>query len=92
MMTTRLTLEDLEAMRQHYRIAQEEEQQAPPVAAGRRTDALLEDLGQVGVLEEVGMRLERWAQLRGVPMGTLSRYGTTSTRRTKRRTQKGPKQ
>jgi hypothetical protein len=53
---TSLTLEDLEAVRQHYGIAQEEEED------------LLEDLGQVGRLEEVGMRLERWAQLRGVPM------------------------
>ncbi len=49
---TKLTLEDLETMRQHYGIAQD----------------LLEDLGQVGVLEEVGMSLERWAQLRRVPM------------------------
>ena len=67
-MTMKLTLEDLEAMGQHYGAAHEEQQQAPPGAAGRRTYALLEDLGQVGVLEEVGMRLERWAQLRGVPM------------------------
>ena len=52
---TKLTLEDLEAMRRHYGIAQEEED-------------LLEDLGQVGVLEEVGMGLERWARLRGLPM------------------------
>ncbi len=51
-MPTKLTLEDLEAMRQHYGIAQD----------------LLEDLGQVGVLEEVGMTLQRWAQLRDVPM------------------------
>jgi hypothetical protein len=49
----KLTLEDLEAMRQHYGIAQEH---------------LLEDLGQVGVLEEVGISLQRWAQLRDVPM------------------------
>ncbi len=51
---TKLTLEDLEAMRRHYGIAQEED--------------LLEDLGQVGVLEECGMGLERWARLRGLPM------------------------
>ena len=50
---TKLTLEDLEAMRQEYGIAQED---------------LLEDLRQVSRLEEVGMRLERWMQLRGVPM------------------------
>ncbi len=52
---TSLTLEDLEAMRRHYGIAQEEED-------------LLEDLGQVGVLEEVGIGLERWAWLRGLPI------------------------
>jgi hypothetical protein len=51
---TNLTLEDLEAVRRHYGIAQEE--------------GLQEDLGQVGVLGEVGMGLERWAQLRGLPM------------------------
>jgi hypothetical protein len=51
-MPTKLTLEDLEAMRQHYGIAQD----------------LLEDLEQVGRLEEVGMTLQRWAQLRDVPM------------------------
>ena len=49
----KLTLRDLEAMRQHYGIAQED---------------LLEDLEQVGVLEEVGMTLQRWALLRDVPM------------------------
>jgi len=49
-----LTLEDLEAMRRHCGIAQGED--------------LLEDLGQVGVLGEVGIRLERWAQLTGLPM------------------------
>ncbi len=53
---TKLTLEDLEAMRRHCGIAQEEEED------------LQGDLGQVGVLEEVGMGLERWARLRGVPM------------------------
>jgi hypothetical protein len=53
---TKLTLEDLEAVRRHYGIAQEEEED------------LLEDLGQVGVLEEVGMGLERWARLRALPM------------------------
>jgi hypothetical protein len=50
---TKLTLGDLEAVRQKYGIAQED---------------LLEDLEQVGVLKEVGMRLERWAQLRGLPV------------------------
>ena len=53
---TKLTLEDLEAMRQHCGIAQEEEED------------LQGDLGQVGVLGEVGMGLERWARLRGLPM------------------------
>ena len=53
---TNLTLEDLEALRRHYGIAQEEEEE------------LLEDLGQVGVLEEVGIGLERWAWLRGLPV------------------------
>jgi hypothetical protein len=52
---TKLTLEDLEAMRRHCGIAQEEED-------------LQGDLGQVGVLGEVGMGLERWARLRGLPM------------------------
>jgi hypothetical protein len=66
-MTTKLTLEDLEAMRQQYGIAQEE-QQAPPGAAARRTHDLLEDLEQVGRLEEVGISLQRWALLRDVPM------------------------
>jgi hypothetical protein len=51
-MPTKLTLEDLQALRQQYGIAQD----------------LLDDLEQVGVLEEVGMTLQRWAQLRGVPM------------------------
>ncbi len=53
-MTKQLTLEDLEAMRRHCGIAQEEDLQG--------------DLGQVGVLEEVGIGLERWAWLRGLPM------------------------
>ena len=53
MTTAKLTVEDLEEMRQQYGIAQED---------------LLEDLGQVGVLEEVGMSLQRWAQLKRVPM------------------------
>ncbi len=61
---TELLLQDLEAMHQHYGIGQGE--QVP--GADRRTDDLLEDLGQVGVLEEVGIGLERWAQLRGLPM------------------------
>jgi hypothetical protein len=65
-MTTKLTLQDLEAMRQKYGIAQEQ-QQAPPGAA-RRTYDLQDDLEQVGVLEEVGISLQRWAQLRRVPM------------------------
>jgi hypothetical protein len=51
-MPTKLTLEDLQALRQQYGIAQD----------------LLEDLEQVGVLEEVGMTLQRWALLRDVPM------------------------
>jgi hypothetical protein len=62
-MTTKLTLQDLEAMRQEYGIAQEE--QAP---GGERTYDLQDDLEQVGMLEEVGISLQRWAQLRGVPM------------------------
>jgi hypothetical protein len=67
-MTTKLTLRDLEAMRQEaYGIAHEQPQ-APDAPARGRTDDLLEDLGQVGRLEEVGITLERWAQLRGVPM------------------------
>ena len=61
---TNLTLEDLEAMRQHYGIAQEGEQ----VPGARGTYDLLEDLEQVGRLEEVGMTLQRWAQLREGPM------------------------
>ena len=36
--------------------------------APRRTDGLLEDPGQVGRLEEVGITLERWARLRSVPI------------------------
>jgi hypothetical protein len=51
-MPTKLTLEDLQALRQQYGIAQD----------------LLEDLEQVGVLEEVGISLQRWALLRDVPM------------------------
>jgi hypothetical protein len=68
-MTTKLTLRDLEAMRQHYGIAQEEEkkEQVPGAAASRCTYDLLEDLEQVGVLEEVGISLQRWALLRDVP-------------------------
>jgi hypothetical protein len=53
----KLTLEDLEAMRRHCGIAQEEEE-----------EDLQGDLRQVGVLGEVGMGLERWARLRGLPM------------------------
>jgi hypothetical protein len=69
-MTTKLTLRDLEAMRQHYGIAQEEEEEekVPSAAASRHTYDLLEDLEQVEVLEEVGISLQRWAQLRDVPM------------------------
>jgi hypothetical protein len=67
-MTTKLTLRDLEAMRQEaYGIAHEQPQ-APDAPARGRTDELLEDLGQVGRLEEVGITLERWAQLKDVPM------------------------
>ncbi len=56
---TKLTLEDLEAaMRRHYGIAQEEEEE----------EELQGDLEQVGVLEEVGIGLERWARLRGLPV------------------------
>src|SRR3712207_4826053 len=66
-MTTKPTLRDLEAMRQHYGIAHEQPQ-APDAPARGRTDELLEDLGQVGRLEEVGMTLQRWALLRDVPM------------------------
>ena len=86
---TKPTLEDLEAMRQQYGIAQEED--APLGAAGRPTYALLDDLGQVGMLEEVGMRLKRWALLRDVPIEyalALRDYLDGS----KRRTQKGPNQ
>ena len=54
---TKLTLEDLEAMRRHCGIALEEEE-----------EDLQGDLGQVGVLEEVGIGLEGWAWLRGLPM------------------------
>jgi hypothetical protein len=65
---TKLTLRDLEAMRQEaYGIAHEQPQ-AAGAADSRRMDELLEDLGQVGVLEEVGISLQRWAQLRDVPM------------------------
>jgi hypothetical protein len=56
---TKLTLRDLEAMRPHYGIAHEQPQ-AAGAADSRRVDELLEDLGQVGRLEEVGIRLERW--------------------------------
>jgi hypothetical protein len=66
-MTTKLTLRDLEAMRQHYGIAHEQPQ-APDAPARGRTDELLEDLEQVGRLEEVGISLQRWALLRDVPM------------------------
>jgi hypothetical protein len=47
-MTTKLTLRDLEAMRQHYGIAHEQPQ-AAGAADSRRVDELLEDLGQVGL-------------------------------------------
>jgi hypothetical protein len=68
-MTTKLTLRDLEAMRQHYGIAQGGQEEPPPsAAASRHTYDLLEDLEQVRVLEEVGISLQRWAQLRDVPM------------------------
>jgi hypothetical protein len=67
-MTTKLTLRDLEAMRQEAYGVAHEQPQAPDAPAGGRTDELLEDLGQVGRLEEVGISLQRWAQLRAVPM------------------------
>jgi hypothetical protein len=60
---TKLPLQVLEGMRQEYGIAQEEQ-----VPGGERPCDLLDDLEQVGVLEEVGITLQRWAQLRGVPM------------------------
>ncbi len=60
---TKLTLQDLEAMRQEYGIAQEEQ-----VPSDERPCELEDDLGQVDVLEEVGISLQRRAQLRGVPM------------------------
>jgi hypothetical protein len=63
-MMTKLTLEDLEAMRRAYGIAQEE-QQGP---GGERPCDLQDDLEQVGMLEEVGIGLQRWAQLKRVPM------------------------
>ncbi len=75
---TKLTLEDLEAMRRHCGIAQEEEED------------LQGDLGQVGVLGEVGMGLERWARLRGLPMDyalALREYLDQEGR--KRRTEEG---
>ena len=86
---TELLLQDLEAMHQHYGIAQGE--QVP--GADRRTDDLLEDLGQVGVLEEVGIGLERWARLRGLPMEyaeALREY--LDQRKSKRQTKKGLEQ
>ncbi len=86
---TELLLQDLEAMHQHYGIAQGE--QVP--GADRRTDDLLEDLEQVGVLEEVGIGLERWARLRGVPMEyaeALREY--LDQRKSKRQTKKGLEQ
>ena len=62
-MMTKLTLEDLEAMRRAYGIAQEE--QGP---GGERPCDLQDDLEQVGMLEEAGISLQRWAQLKRVPM------------------------
>ena len=62
-MTTKLTLQDLEAMRQEYGIAQEEQ-----VPGGERPCELEDDLEQVGMLEKIGISLQRWAQLRGVPL------------------------
>jgi hypothetical protein len=46
-MTTKPTLEDLEAMRQHYSIAQSEAQ-GEQIPSARGTYALLEDLKEVG--------------------------------------------
>jgi hypothetical protein len=63
-MTTKLTLEDLEAMRQHYGIAQREAQREQ-IPGARGTYALLEDL-EGGRLQEVGISWQRWALLRGV--------------------------
>ena len=65
---TKLTLRDLEAMRQEAYGTAHEQPPATGAADSRRMDELLEDLGQVGVLEEVGISLQRWAQLRDVPM------------------------
>jgi hypothetical protein len=42
--------------------------QREQVPGARGTYALLEDLEQVGRLEEVGISLQRWALLRDVPM------------------------
>src|SRR3712207_436930 len=46
-MTTKLTLEDLEAMRQHYGIAQREAQREQ-IPGARGTYGLLENLKEVG--------------------------------------------
>jgi hypothetical protein len=53
--------------------------------APRRTDGLLEDPGQVGRLEEVGITLERWARLRSVPIEYARPYGCTSAKRSRKR-------
>jgi hypothetical protein len=95
---TKPTLRDLEAMRQHYGIAHEQPQEAPDAPARGRTDDLLEDLGQVGRLEEVGITLERWARLRGFPMEyaeVLRAYldqEEEERKSRKRRTEKGTEQ
>jgi hypothetical protein len=95
---TKLTLRVLEAMRQEaYGIAHEQPQ-APDAPARGRTDDLLEDLGQVGKLEEVGIRLKRWARLRGFPMEyaeVLRDYldqEEEERKSRKRRTEKGTEQ
>ncbi len=75
-MTTKLTLRDLEALRQHYGIAQD----------------LLEDLEQVGRLEEVGMTLQRWAQLRDVPMEYALALREYLDQEKKENQEKGPEQ
>ena len=88
-MPTKLTLEDLGAMRQQYGIAQDE-QQAP--SGARSPYALLEDLEQVGMLGEVGMGLERWALLRDVPMEYALALREYLDQKSQRRTRKGLKQ
>ena len=75
-MPTKLTLEDLQALRQHYGIAQD----------------MLEDLEQVGRLEEVGISLQRWAQLRDVPMEYALALREYLDQEKKENQEKGPEQ